>query len=82
MQDRSSDYNSMQVTLIKRYSNDFTFSSNYTLSKVEGNFGDELIPYLTSAGSGSACGVRSRRITGTASPPRGCGTCRGRTWKA
>jgi hypothetical protein len=35
----------MQVALIKRYSRGFTISTNYTLSKVEGNFGDAIIPY-------------------------------------
>ena len=35
----------MQLTLSKRYSHSFTVTSNYTLSKVEGNFGDEIIPY-------------------------------------
>ena len=45
VQDRSSDYNSMQMALIKRYSKGFTISTNYTLSKVEGNFGDTVIPY-------------------------------------
>jgi hypothetical protein len=45
VQDRRSNYNSMQLALIKRYSHGFTITSNYTLSKVEGDFGDELIPY-------------------------------------
>ena len=45
VQDRKSNYNSMQLTLSKRYSHGFTVTSNYTLSKVEGNFGDEVIPY-------------------------------------
>jgi hypothetical protein len=45
VQDRKSDYNSMQLTLAKRYSHGFQITGNYTLSKVEGNFGDELIPY-------------------------------------
>jgi len=45
VQDRSSNYNSMQMALIKRYSHGFTVSTNYTVSKVEGDFGDELIPY-------------------------------------
>ncbi len=45
VQDRRSNYNSMQMALIKRYSNGFTFTTNYTLSKVEGDFGDVLIPY-------------------------------------
>jgi len=45
VQDRESNYNSMQLALIKRYSHGFTITSNYTLSKVEGNFGGEIIPY-------------------------------------
>jgi hypothetical protein len=45
VQDRESNYNSLQLALIKRYSHGFTVTSNYTLSKVEGNFGGEIIPY-------------------------------------
>ncbi len=45
VQDRKSNYNSMQFALVKRYSNGFTITSNYTLSKVEGDFGGEVIPY-------------------------------------
>ena len=45
VQDRTSNYNSMQLTLAKRYSRGFTVTSNYTLSKVEGDFGNEFIPY-------------------------------------
>jgi hypothetical protein len=45
VQDRKSNYNAMQLTLSKRYSDGFTITSNYTLSKVEGNFGDEIIPW-------------------------------------
>jgi hypothetical protein len=52
LQDRSSDYNSMQLTASKRYSHNFTVSGGYTLSKVVGDFagatangGGELIPY-------------------------------------
>ena len=45
VQDRKSNYNSMQLALVKRYADGFTITSNYTLSKVEGDFGDELIPY-------------------------------------
>jgi hypothetical protein len=45
VQDRKSTYNSMQLTLSKRYSKGYTITSNYTLSKVEGNFGDEIIPW-------------------------------------
>jgi hypothetical protein len=44
-QDRSSNYNSMQLTASKRYAHGFTVSGGYTLSKVVGNFGSELIPY-------------------------------------
>jgi hypothetical protein len=46
VQNRRSNYNSMQLTLSKRYSRGFTITSNYTLSKVEGDFGGEIIPYL------------------------------------
>ncbi|MBI3262013.1 MAG: hypothetical protein HYZ58_02555, partial [Acidobacteria bacterium] len=46
VQDRKSTYNSMQLTLSKRYSHGFQISGNYTLSKVEGDFGPELIPYF------------------------------------
>ena len=46
VQDRRSNYNSMQLTLSKRYSHGFTITSNYTLSKVEGDFGNaDIIPY-------------------------------------
>jgi hypothetical protein len=45
VQDRQSNYNALQLALSKRYSHGFQISSNYTLSKVEGNFGDQLIPY-------------------------------------
>jgi hypothetical protein len=44
-QDRESIYNGLQLTLQKRYSRGFTVTSNYTLSRVEGNFGDDVIPY-------------------------------------
>ena len=46
VQDRRSNYNSLQLALIKRYSHGFTITSNYTLSKVEGDFGNaDIIPY-------------------------------------
>ncbi len=44
-QDRESVYNGLQLTLTKRYSHGFTVTSSYTLSRVEGNFGDEVIPW-------------------------------------
>jgi hypothetical protein len=51
-QDRSSNYNAMQLTLTKRYSRGFQISGNYTLSKIVGDFagerqltGGEIIPY-------------------------------------
>ena len=53
VQNRRSNYNGMQLTLSKRYSHGFQISSNYTLSKVEGDFagerqltGGEIIPYF------------------------------------
>jgi Carboxypeptidase regulatory-like domain len=47
VQDRESNYNSMQLTLNRRYSDGFTVMANYTLSKSVGNFGDLLIPWFT-----------------------------------
>jgi hypothetical protein len=46
VQDRRSNYNSMQLTVTRRYSRGFQISGNYTLSKVEGDFGNEVIPYF------------------------------------
>jgi hypothetical protein len=53
VQNRSSNYNGMQLTLSKRYSHGFQISSTYTLSKVVGDFagerqltGGEIIPYF------------------------------------
>ena len=53
VQDRQSNYNGMQLALTKRYSHGFQISSNYTLSKVVGDFagerqltGGEIIPYF------------------------------------
>ena len=45
VQDRESVYNSLQMMISKRYSRGFTITSNYTLSKVVGNFGDDVIPW-------------------------------------
>jgi len=44
-QDRESIYNGLQLSLTKRYSRGFTVTSSYTLSRVEGNFGDDVIPF-------------------------------------
>jgi hypothetical protein len=44
-QDRESIYNGLQLTLSKRYSHGFSVTSSYTLSRVEGNFGDDVIPW-------------------------------------
>ena len=44
-QDRESYYNGLQLTLSKRYSRGYTVTGNYTLSRVEGNFGDDVIPW-------------------------------------
>jgi hypothetical protein len=52
VQDRKSNYNAVQLTLSKRFSHGFQISSNYTLSKVVGDFagerqgGGEIIPYF------------------------------------
>jgi Carboxypeptidase regulatory-like domain len=53
VQNRRSNYNGMQLALIKRYSRGFQISGNYTLSKVVGDFagerqltGGEIIPYF------------------------------------
>jgi hypothetical protein len=46
VQQRWSRYNSMQLTLNRRYSRGLTINTNYTLASVVGNFGDELIPYF------------------------------------
>ena len=53
VQDRKSNYNGLQLALTKRFSRGFQVSSNYTLSKVVGDFagerqltGGELIPYF------------------------------------
>ena len=46
----------MQIAVIKRYSRGFTITSNYTLSKVEGDFGDATHPVRPTAGSGDCSG--------------------------
>ena len=53
VQDRKSNYNGLQLALTKRFSRGFQVSSNYTLSKVVGDFagerqltGGEVIPYF------------------------------------
>ena len=47
VQDRDSQYQSMQLTLNRRYSNGFTINSNYTFSDLKGTLGGpELVPYF------------------------------------
>ncbi len=47
MQDRDSQYHSLQLTLNRRYANGFTVNSNYTLSDLQGTIGGpELVPYF------------------------------------
>jgi hypothetical protein len=47
VQDRDSQYHSMQLTLNRRYSNGFTINSNYTFSDLKGTLGGpELVPYF------------------------------------
>jgi hypothetical protein len=47
VQDRESQYHSMQLTLNRRYANGFTVNTNYTLSDLQGTIGGpELVPYL------------------------------------
>ncbi|MEO5740981.1 MAG: hypothetical protein ABIS29_10345, partial [Vicinamibacterales bacterium] len=47
VQDRSSQYHSMQLTLNRRYAKGFTINSNYTLSDLQGTIdGPELAPYF------------------------------------
>jgi carboxypeptidase family protein len=47
VQDRSSQYHSMQLTLNRRYAKGFTINSNYTLADLQGTIdGPELAPYF------------------------------------
>ncbi len=47
VQDRGSQYHSMQITLNRRYAKGFTINSNYTLSDLQGTIdGPELAPYF------------------------------------
>jgi hypothetical protein len=49
VQDRSSQYHSMQLSLNRRYADGFTVSANYTLADLEGTIGGpELVPYFHS----------------------------------
>ncbi len=92
LQDRRSSYNSMQLTLTKRYSHGFQVSGNYTLSKVVGNFGDEVFPWymaqvqrseeparVGAAGSGPSASSHRLLGLGPARPePRGADALGGR----
>jgi len=47
VQDRSSQYHSMQLSLNRRYANGFTVRANYTLADLQGTIGGaELAPYF------------------------------------
>jgi hypothetical protein len=47
VQDRESQYHSMQLTLNRRFANGFTVNTNYTLSDLQGTIGGpELFPYF------------------------------------
>jgi hypothetical protein len=47
VQDRSSQYHSMQLSLNRRYSNGFTARANYTLADLQGTIGGpEMAPYF------------------------------------
>jgi hypothetical protein len=80
VQDRSSKYNALQLSLSKRYSGGLTVSANYTLSKAEGNFFGadgvdcELIPWIREDIRSLTWGPPIR-IAATAWSGRGCGTC-------
>jgi hypothetical protein len=47
VQNRDSQYHSMQLTLNRRYANGFTVRANYTLADLQGTIGGpELVPYF------------------------------------
>ncbi len=47
VQDRTSQYHGLQLTLNRRYANGFTVNSNYTLSDLQGTIdGPEMAPYF------------------------------------
>ena len=47
VQDRESQYHSMQLTLNRRYANGLTVNTNYTLADLQGTIGGpELVPYF------------------------------------
>ena len=81
VQDRKSNYNSMQFALVKRYSHGFTITSNYTLSKVEGDFGGEHHPVRHAAGSGTAVGSARSGSPSSLHDVVGVGPARAATWK-
>lgn len=45
-EDRHSNYHSMQLTLIKRFSRGITFRGAYTWSKALGNYANEVVPWF------------------------------------
>jgi hypothetical protein len=47
VQDRDSQYHSMQLSVNRRYANGFTVNANYTLADLQGTIGGpELVPYF------------------------------------
>ncbi len=53
-----SDYDGLQTTVTKRFSNRWQFSGNYTLSRIENDepsqplIGQQLVPFAVAAGHG------------------------------
>ena len=74
VQNRSSQYHSMQLSLNRRYANGFTVRANYTLADLQGTIGGpELVPYFhpQSTRSSTSCGTGGSATCGgiVSSPP-------------
>lgn len=50
-EDRRSNYHSMQLTLIKRFSQGFTFRGAYTWSKALGTYNKDVVPWFLEGGA-------------------------------